>query len=247
MQETKTTQFYIILYLPRKALMTFADFCQQLEGALTVYQQNVDTDMHWYLLKNTMKVKPEELVYNPAGFTDFGLKKLSLAWQKIDKKGDTQIFFVDGEQKSAGQVTTYSAMKDYNDSMISSNIRSLFTKIPSSQMLNQITAFVTGLANVFSDSYITFEMYGGFDRSDYLFPQRVGCSLITYIPSSLQASDYPEAYQVIPINKEDKQVGTVMVSLDHFPLRTNTEDVKTINRIDLRLREADLLPMGVNL
>ena len=43
--------------------------------------------------------------------------------------------------------------------------------------------------------------------------------------------------------KDDKQLGTVIVSLDHMPSIENTEDVKTINRINLRLRDADLLPI----
>ena len=43
--------------------------------------------------------------------------------------------------------------------------------------------------------------------------------------------------------KDDKQLGTVIVSLDRMPSIENTEDVKTINRIDLRLRDADLLPI----
>lgn len=43
--------------------------------------------------------------------------------------------------------------------------------------------------------------------------------------------------------KDDKQLGTVIVSLDHMLSIENTEDVKTINRINLRLRDADLLPI----
>jgi hypothetical protein len=94
---------------------------------------------------------------------------------------------------------------------------------------------VTKLANAFTDSYIDIDVLG-------IFPGRIGTSLIVYIPAPLNAKDYPEAHKIIPINQNDKQVGTVIVSLDHFPSFKNIEDVKTINRLDVRLREADLLP-----
>jgi len=242
------TQFNIIIYLPKTVLLNFDDLCQQLDNAFKMYQQHVESDMHWYLLKNSSRAKPEELVHSAAGFTDFGLKKLSFTWKKINKNGDAHISLMDGTQNSVGQVVSYTAMKAFSlNNLIKSNISFFFTKPEDSQTLNQIIAFVTGLASIFTDNYIAIDLRKGFNRPDYLFPTRFGCSLIAYIPSPLQASDHPEAYQVIPINKEDKQVGTVIVSLDHFPDRENTEDVKTINRIDLRLREADLLPMGVNL
>lgn len=203
--------------------------------------------MAWYLFKNTVKVKPEELVYNSDGLTEFGLKKLSIAHKKIDKNGDTKISFIDGEQKSAGQMIFYDAFNSIDNSLVQSNIDFFFTKPNDSQILKQITSFVTELAKVFTDSYIEIDLMQTFSKANALFVKRIGVSLIAYIPSPLQASDYPEAHQVIPIYKEDKQVGTVIVSLDHFPNIENTEDVKTINRIDLRLHEADLLPIRSDL
>ncbi|WP_392553316.1 Imm52 family immunity protein [Orbus wheelerorum] len=247
MQEILNVQFRIHIYLPKVTLITYADFCQRLENALKVYQQCFDPKMAWYFFKNTVKVKPEELVYNSDGLTEFGLKKLSLAHKKIDKDGDTQISFIDGEHKSSGQVITYDADKSFKDSFVQSKIKFFFTKPNDSQILKQITSFVTELAKVFTDSYIEIDLMQTFSKVNALFVKRIGVSLIAYIPSPLQASDYPEAHQVIPIYKDDKQVGTVIVSLDHFPSIENTEDVKTMNRIDLRLHEADLLPIRSDL
>ena len=247
MQEILNVQFDIIIYLPKVTLITYADFCQRLDNALKVYQHCFDPKMAWYLFKNTVKVKPEELVYNPDGFTEFGLKKLALAHKKIDKNGDTQISFIDGEQKSAGQMIFYNASDSIDDSLVQSKIKFFFTKPNDAQILKQITSFVTALAKVFTDSYIEIDLMQTFSKVDALFVKRIGVSLIAYIPSPLQASDYPEAYQVIPIHKDDKHVGSVIVSLDHFPSIKNTEDVKTMNRIDLKLREADLLPIRSDL
>ena len=66
---------------------------------------------------------------------------------------------------------------------------------------------------------------------------------MAYIPSPLQHKDYPEVYQLIPIIKENTHVGTVIVLFDHFPNRQNINDIKTMYSMELKLREADLLPM----
>lgn len=247
MREILDVQFDIIIYLPKVTFITYADFCHRLEKALKVYQHCFDPKMTWYLLKNTVKVKPEALVYSPDGFTEFGLKKLSFAHKKIDKDGDTLISFIDGEHNTFGKLIGYSASKSLDNSFVQSNIDFFFTEPNEPQILKQITFFVTELANVFTDSYIEIDLMQSFSKDNTLFVKRIGVSLIVYIPSPLDANDYPEAHQVIPIYKDDKQVGTVIVSLDHFPSNDNTEDVKTINRIDLRLRDADLLPIRSDL
>lgn len=107
---------------------------------------------------------------------------------------------------------------------------------------NKIIQFVTELAKVFSDCYIEINLKDTFPKQNALFPQRIDTSMIVYIPSPLNADDYPEAYRMIPINRDDKQVGTVIISLDHIPNRDNVEDIEIINRLDVRLLEADLLP-----
>ncbi|WP_085164520.1 Imm52 family immunity protein [Gilliamella bombi] len=242
---SKNIQFSIIIYLPKTTTLPFTDFYQRLENGLKAYQDSFDSNMYWYLSKNTIRAKQEELVYCPEGFTDFGMKKLALAYQKIEKNNDTQIFFIDGEPTSIGQVITYNVDKSFfDDALISSNIDFFFTKLEDLQLLKQITTFVTKLANVFTDSYIEIDLM---ERVEAIFPKRIGTSLLVYIPVPLNAKDYPEAHKIIPINQNDKQVGTVIVSLDHFPFFKNIEDVKTMNRLDVRLREADLLPERSNL
>ena len=138
---------------------------------------------------------------------------------------------------------TYSAKKLINDSLIKSSIDFFFTKSKDSRILKQITSFVSKLAEIFTESYIEINLMQTFSKVNALFVKRIGVSLIAYIPSPLQPSDYPEAHQIIPICRDNRQQGTVIVSLDHFPSLENIDDVKTMNRIDFKLREADLLPM----
>ncbi|MDF7670283.1 Imm52 family immunity protein [Orbaceae bacterium ESL0721] len=249
MQETDDIQFHIYIYLPRTRGFYYTEIERQLGLAFKVYQEQFVPNEKFYLFQNSVNVKEDKLIYDKTGFTEFGTKKITSAWKRIEKQGDTQIFFIAGTPEPIRLVVSYTAMKDFMPKEeIQSEIKFFLTKPENAKTLEQITNFVTGLANVFSNNYITIELRGMFSRSDYMFGYRISCSLIAYIPAPLQAYDFPEAHKLIPINdKEGKQVGTVIVSLDHFPYRKNVEDVKTINRLDLRLRELKLLPKTLDL
>ena len=84
-------QFDIIMYLPKTAFLTFEEFYFRLENALIAYQQCFNPNMYWYLFNNIVKVKPDALVHNTAGFTDFDLKNSLLLIKRL-KKGETEIF-----------------------------------------------------------------------------------------------------------------------------------------------------------
>lgn len=120
-------------------------------------------------------------------------------------------------------------------------------KIPESkQTIDKITSFITGLAKKFSHNFITMNSRE-IPSSIYIFPPRINLSSMAYIPSPLQHQDYPEVYQLIPIIKENNHVGTLIVLLNHFPNIQNINDIKTMYSVELKLREADLLPMNCDL
>ncbi|MDF7671474.1 Imm52 family immunity protein [Orbaceae bacterium ESL0721] len=249
MQLTNNIQFHIYIYLPRTRGFYYTEIERQLGLAFKVYQAQFVPNEKFYLFQNTVKVNDDKLVYDKNGFTEFGTKKITSAWKRIEKQGDTRIAFIDGSQEEIGLVISYTAMKDFMPKEeIQSEIKFFLTKPENSKTVEQIINFVTGLAKVFSNNYITIVLDERFNRLDYMFGYRIGCSLIAYIPAPLQAYDFPEAHKLIPVNnQEGKQVGTVIVSLDHFPNKKNVEDVKTINRLDLRLRELKLLPKTLDL
>ncbi|MDF7670280.1 Imm52 family immunity protein [Orbaceae bacterium ESL0721] len=244
MQEINDVQFDITIYLPRTRGFYYTEIERQLGLAFKVYQAHFVPNEKFYILKNSVKVNEDKLIYDKNGFTEFGTKKITSAWKQIKKQGDTLISFIAGTPDSVRLVVSYMAMKYVMpEEQIQSEINFFLTKPENKKTVEQIINFVTGLAKVFSGNYITIVVDNRFTRSDFMFGNRISCSLIAYIPALLQAYDFPEAHKLIPINnQEGEQVGTVIVSLDHFPYRENVEDVKTINRLDLRLRELKLLP-----
>ena len=241
-------QFDVIIHPPKVWQLDVVEVSEQLDKALAVYQKYVNPKVNWYYFNDSKIIKPELLVYNTEGLTELVAKKLTSKLKKMEKTGDLLISFTDDviDPYLEGDLIIYDAAKFFNEP-IKSKIDFFFNKYENAQTYNSIVQFITGLAEVFNQCYIEINLGYTFKLSESMFPNRIGTSMIVYIPVPLNANDYPEAYKIIPINHNDKQVGTVIVSLDHFPNRDNIEDVKTINRLDVRLREADLLPVRTDL
>lgn len=245
--EMNIIQFNVDLHLPRVQEIIFTDVNQQLQDVLNVYQQHIDPNAHWYPTRSTAKGKPKALIYSPEGFTEYGQKKIARACKQIEKNGDVLFHFADSQKLSNCHLMSYvgyKAIEGYSASR--SEVGFFFTLENNRETISQMVSFIGGLAEKFSQCYITMHLHGFF-HSLRLFPPRINASLIVYIPSPLQESEYPEAHQLVPIHKEGRHVGTVIVLLDHFPDETNKEDAKTIYRVELKLREADLLPMKSDL
>ena len=235
--------YTIEIFFPKALENNIPEIRNQLDEAFKIYQNNFNSDANWYYFANSIKADPKLLAYNKEGLTELVLKKLTFGFKRVGQDGDLILSFIDIDKDPAieGQLLFYLASRYLNSPFLKSEIKFLFTH-KKAGVYNKITQFFTELAKVFSDCYIEINLKDTFPKQNALFPQRIGTSMIVYIPSPLNADDYPEAHRMIPINRDDKQVGTVIISLDHIPNRDNIEDIKIINRLDIRLREADLLP-----
>ena len=242
-------QFDVIIHPPKVWQLDVVEVSEQLDKALAVYQKYVNPKVNWYYFSDPVKIEPELLVYNTEGLTELVAKKLTSKLKGMEKTGDLMILFTSDDvidPYRGGNLIIYDASKFLNKP-IKSKIDFFFKKYQNAEKYNSIVQFITELAEVFYQSYIEIDLKFTFEPNEVMFSNRIGTSMIVYIPVPLNANDYPEAYKIIPIYHDDKQVGTVIVSLDHFPNRDNIEDVKTINRLDMRLREADLLPVRTDL
>ena len=245
--EINISQFRINMHLPRTQQIEFTNLNRQLDDILNIYQQYIDNNAHWYPIYKTAKGKPKALIYSSEGFTEYGLKKLSHACKQIDTKGNFLFHFADSQKLSDCNLMCYIGCKALDGSQASRSSIKFSFKLPESiQTIDKIASFITGLAKKFSHNFITMDITN-FPASIYLFPPRINLSLMAYIPSPLQHQDYPEVYQLIPIIKENNHVGTVIVLLNHFPNIQNINDIKTMYSVELKLREADLLPMNKDL
>jgi hypothetical protein len=81
-----------------------------------------------------------------------------------------------------------------------------------------------------------------------VFPDRPGVGWMLYLPHTLAPAQVPEARALIPVMREDKQQGTIIVSVtDEVFDVNNREHVKVANDIEIRLADQDLLPRYVDL
>lgn len=95
-------------------------------------------------------------------------------------------------------------------------------------------------------SYVMFGPRKYFTNS--VFNDRPGVSWMLYLPHTLTPAQVPEARVLIPVMREDKQQGTIIVSVtdDVFDV-SNRAHVKVANDIEIRLADLDLLPRFVDL
>lgn len=76
-----------------------------------------------------------------------------------------------------------------------------------------------------------------------VFPRRPGAGWMLYLPQAIVRGQLPEAADLVPVMKGDKQKGTIIVSVSDSAFSADNPDhIKTANAIEIRLADQDLLP-----
>lgn len=81
-----------------------------------------------------------------------------------------------------------------------------------------------------------------------VYKDRPGVGWMLYLPRVLSVQDVPEARAVLPVMKDDKQLGTILVSvIDGVFTTKNPEHLKVARDIETRLVSNDWLPTWAQL
>ncbi|WP_232490570.1 immunity 52 family protein [Burkholderia ubonensis] len=105
---------------------------------------------------------------------------------------------------------------------------------------------VSMVANKFCCSYVAFGPRPYFEKQ--VFDDRLGVSWMLYLPHVLTSNEVPEACDLIPVVRDGKQQGTIIVSVTDAVFDVdNPEHVKVANAIEIRLADQDLLPRYIDL
>ncbi|WP_262420142.1 immunity 52 family protein [Paraburkholderia sp. 31.1] len=87
-----------------------------------------------------------------------------------------------------------------------------------------------------------------YSTTEKVFLDRPGVGWMLYLPHALAWAQVPEARALIPVMRDGKQQGTIIVSVtDEVFDVNNREHVKAANDIEIRLADQDLLPRFVDL
>ncbi|MBB5411725.1 hypothetical protein HDG34_005686 [Paraburkholderia sp. HC6.4b] len=109
-----------------------------------------------------------------------------------------------------------------------------------------VAEVVAKVVEIYDPFYVTFGPRKYFEMQ--VFEDRPGVSWMLYVPHALASAQMPEARALIPVRRDGKQQGTIIISVtDEVFDVNNREHVKAANDIEIRLADQDLLPRFVDL
>lgn len=86
------------------------------------------------------------------------------------------------------------------------------------------------------------------DKYKKVFPDRIPCGWMLYIPAVILAELIPEAARVVPVlNEGGTQKGTIIVSTEDVFDGSKKEHIDKSNDIEIRLLDLGLLPLMTEL
>ncbi|MXN79290.1 hypothetical protein GR157_31770 [Burkholderia sp. 4701] len=114
------------------------------------------------------------------------------------------------------------------------------------QSYDRVAYLIESALEIWSSLLVEVAPYAYSDEK--IFPDRPGVGWMLYLPHALTAAQVPEAGALIPVVHDDKQQGTIIVSVtDGVFDVSNRDHVKAANDIEIRLADQDLLPRYVDL
>lgn len=76
-----------------------------------------------------------------------------------------------------------------------------------------------------------------------VFPDRVSCGWMLFIPAILLPALIPEAARLVPVIKNNRQIGTIVISTEDVFNGNNKVHIARANDIEIRLLDLGLLPL----
>ncbi len=109
-----------------------------------------------------------------------------------------------------------------------------------------VAQIVEKVVEMYAPSYAIYGPRKYFTES--VFNDRPGVSWMLYLPYVLTSNQVPEARALIPITRDGRQQGTIIVSVTDEVFNVNDRaHVKVANDIEIRLADQDLLPRFIDL
>ena len=222
------------------------------------FEQMLGKQKKWYLKGYSRKQALQHKV-----FID-GIKVPKEILSKWEKRYQKNYPFF-GEGMWDGEVDDSSAGIDLTSSYSSSNRRNnplslviefpvsfLNTKLSSDRMIDFIQHLLIlnencTYLNVESGGYSFPEIIpkkNGYDEVyKKVFPDRISCGWMLFIPAIILPNLIPGAARVVPVLKDSKQIGTIVVSTEEIFDGNNKEHIGKANDIEIRLLDLGLLPL----
>ena len=229
------------IYFNPKKYLSLLTCIEQINGILKIQHQYLVKRQDWYLCGTSKKKSSIYKMFDKDGVTEIGLKKMTQRYNKDkeyfslpiwDKKTEQVSLLYMLSKKSSGQSFKVRIMIDFRSLEIT---------------LDDVQRFCLALSEQFDDAYIVVN--NDYSDDKMVFPDRLSAAWMIYLPKvQLSHNMVPQAFDVISVIDHEKHaVGSLVVTVSHFFDDMNTDDIKTVNSVDIKLRELGLLPLYADL
>ena len=224
------------IYFNPKKYLSLLTCIEQINGILKIQHQYLVKRQDWYLCATSKKEASIYKMFDKDGVTEIGLKKMT---QRYNKEKDCFSLAIWDKKTEQGSLVY---MLSDEGSGQSFNVRIIITFRSLEITLDDAQKFCLALSEHFDDAYITVN--NNYSKDKMVFPDRLSAAWMIYLPKvQLSHNIVPQAFDVIsPTDHEGHAAGSLVVTLPHFFDDMNTDDIKAVNSVDIKLRELGLLP-----
>lgn len=199
-------------------------------------------------------------------FTDFGVSEETLArWEKKYKKDYpnwTAGIWDGGPDEDSAGIDCYAS---YSSTLRRKNPLKLIVSFVIEQnktifSVDKMIGFLNSLLHLSDNCTHACVESGGYSFAEIIpkkngydevykkvFPDRISCGWMLYIPHVLLPELIPEAARVVPVMDGEKQKGTIIVSTEEIFDGNNKEHIGKANVIEIKLLDLGLLPLMTEL
>ena len=229
------------IYFNPKKYLSLLTCIEQINGILKIQHQYLVKRQDWYLCATSKKKASIYKMFDKDGVTEIGLKKMTQLYNKEKDYFGLAIWDKKTEQGSL----LYILSEEGSGQSFKVHINIVFRSLEIT--LDDVQKFCLALSEHFDDAYITVN--NNYSEDKMVFPDRLSAAWMIYLPKvQLSHNMIPQAFDVISvIDHERHAVGSLVVTVPHFFDVMNTDDIKAVNSVDIRLRELGLLPLYADL
>lgn len=224
------------IYFNPKKYLSLLTCIEQINGILKIQHQYLVKRQDWYLCATSKKEASIYKMFDKDGVTEIGLKKMTQQYNKEKDYFGLPIWDKETEQASLLYILSEGSSGQSFKVYVIIDFRSLEITLDDAQK------FCLALSEHFDDAYITVN--NNYSEDKMVFPDRLSAAWMIYLPKvQLSHNIVPQAFDVIsPTDHEGHAAGSLVVTLPHFFDNMNTDDIKAVNSVDIKLRELGLLP-----
>ena len=224
------------IYFNPKKYLSLLTCIEQINGILKIQHQYLVKRQDWYLCATSKKKASIYKMFDKDGVTEIGLKKMT---QRYNKEKDCFSLAIWDKKTEQGSLV-YMLSDEGSEQSFKVHINIVFRSLEIT--LDDAQKFCLALSEHFDDAYITVN--NNYSKDKMAFPDRLSAAWMIYLPKvQLSHNIVPQAFDVIsPTDHEGHAAGSLVVTVPHFFDNRNTDDIKAVRRVDIKLHELGLLP-----